>query len=142
MDDPATFEQLVQFRAPASLSKAIDRAASQRSQSKSDYIRQALVDRLQADGGSTVGEQQYCLVKDGELVTGPRGKLVTTFKLIPINENTIFEGVPTDALWLPIENEDTELFDPEKHYRMKHLPLRLDGDRVVRTFPIVSKERA
>jgi hypothetical protein len=30
MDDPVNFEQLVQFRAPANLSKAIDWAASQR----------------------------------------------------------------------------------------------------------------
>ncbi|MEY9180367.1 hypothetical protein ABIG06_002289 [Bradyrhizobium sp. USDA 326] len=66
MDDPATFEQLIQFRAPSNLSKAIDRAASRRCQSKSDYIRQALVDRLQAHEGSPVGEK-----RDG-LQGGPR----------------------------------------------------------------------
>lgn len=48
MDNPTHFEQLMQFRAPAHLSKAIERAASERCQSKSDYIRQALVDLARA----------------------------------------------------------------------------------------------
>ncbi|MCA1507944.1 hypothetical protein [Bradyrhizobium sp. NBAIM02] len=130
MDDPATFEQLIQFRAPANLSKAVDRAASQRCQSKSDYIRQALVDRLQADGGSPLGEQQYCLVRGGELIT-------TSFK----TSKADIDRVGGDAAWLPIENEDTEPFDPAKHWRLKPLPLRLDSTRgiVVRTYPVIAK---
>lgn len=129
MDDPSHFEQLIQFRAPSNLSKAIDRAASQRCQSKSDYIRQALVDRLQADGGSPVGEQQYCLVKDGEL-------LATSFKPSKSDIERLGGGQ-----WLPVENEDTEPFDPAKHWRMKPLPLRLDSARgiVVRTYPVITK---
>ncbi|TWI07875.1 hypothetical protein LPJ38_03195 [Bradyrhizobium daqingense] len=123
MDDAATFEQLIQFRAPSNLSKAIDRAASQRCQSKSDYIRQALVDRLQADGGSPLGEQQYCLVIDGELIA-------TSFK--PAKDDR-------GGVWLPIENEDNQPFDPALHWRLKPLPLRLDGDRVVRTYPVIAK---
>ncbi|WP_074123378.1 hypothetical protein [Bradyrhizobium sp. AS23.2] len=50
MDDRRKFEDLVQFRAPANLSEAIDAAAKQRCQSKSDYIRQSVVDRLRLDG--------------------------------------------------------------------------------------------
>jgi len=128
MDDSATFEQLIQFRAPSNLSKAIDRAASQRCQSKSDYIRQALVDRLQADGGSPLGEQQYCLVKDGELIA-------TSFK----TSKADIDRLGGDAAWLPVENEYNAPFDPEKHWLLKPLPLRLDGDRVVRTYPVVVK---
>ncbi|MET4181734.1 hypothetical protein ABIB94_003835 [Bradyrhizobium sp. JR7.2] len=123
MDDPAAFGQLIQFRAPANLSKAIDTAASQRCQSKSDYIRQALIDRLQADGASAMAEQQYCLVRDGELIS-------TSFK--PAKE-------PDGGEWLPIENEDNQPFDPALHWRLKPLPLRLDGDRVVRVYPVVPK---
>jgi len=123
MDGPTTFEQLIQFRAPANLSKAIDRAASQRSQSKSDYIRQALVDRLQTDGASPVAEQQYCLVRGGELIA-------TSFK--PSQDDQGGE-------WLPIENEDNSPFDQALHWRLKPLPLRLDGDRVVRVYPVVPK---
>jgi hypothetical protein len=44
------FDRLLQIRAPESLSIAIDSAAGQRFQSKSDYIRSAVVDRLRADG--------------------------------------------------------------------------------------------
>lgn len=50
MNDARKFEELVQFRAPAKLSEAIDAAAKQRCQSKSDYIRQSVVDRLRKDG--------------------------------------------------------------------------------------------
>ncbi|MGY3472459.1 hypothetical protein [Bradyrhizobium ottawaense] len=50
MDDARKFEELVQFRAPINLSEAIGAAARQRCQSKSDYIRQTIVDRLRSDG--------------------------------------------------------------------------------------------
>lgn len=56
MDDPQKFEELVQFRTPANLSEAIDAAAKRRCQSKSDYIRQSVVDRLHSDG---VDPQQF-----------------------------------------------------------------------------------
>lgn len=125
MDASTSFEQLVQFRAPANLSKAIDRAASQRCQSKSDYIRQALIDRLQAAGGYPVAEQQYCLVRGGELIE-------TSFK--PIKD-------PDGGEWLPIENEDNQPFDTALHWRLKPLPLRLDAERgvVLRVYPVVRK---
>jgi hypothetical protein len=44
------FDTLLQIRAPEILSTAINTAAGQRFQSKSDYIRSAVVDRLRADG--------------------------------------------------------------------------------------------
>ncbi|MCK1625920.1 hypothetical protein IVA98_22685 [Bradyrhizobium sp. 160] len=123
MDDPTHFEQLIQFRAPASLSKAIDRAAGQRCQSKSDYIRQALLNRVRAEQDFPVANQQYCLVRNGELIS-------TSFK--PSED-------PEGGEWLPIENEDNQPFDPALHWRLKPLPLRLDGDRVVRTYPVIAK---
>lgn len=50
MDGTRKFEELVQFRASINLSEAIDAAAKERCQSKSDYIRQSIVDRLRLDG--------------------------------------------------------------------------------------------
>jgi Ribbon-helix-helix protein, copG family len=50
MDDPRKFEELVQFRAPAKLSEAINAAARQRCQSKSEFVRQSIIIRLKADG--------------------------------------------------------------------------------------------
>jgi hypothetical protein len=44
------YDKLLQIRAPEVLSDAIDRAADNRLQSKSEYIRMAVVDRLKADG--------------------------------------------------------------------------------------------
>lgn len=44
------FEKLLQIRAPECLSDAIDAAADRRLQSKSEYIRHSVIDRLKADG--------------------------------------------------------------------------------------------
>jgi hypothetical protein len=43
------FERLLQCRLPANLSDAIDAAARLRCQSKSDYVRQSIIDRLSSD---------------------------------------------------------------------------------------------
>jgi hypothetical protein len=49
MDNLSKFESLLQFRVPVNLSGAIEAAAKRRCQSKSDYIRQSIVDRLRSD---------------------------------------------------------------------------------------------
>jgi hypothetical protein len=50
MDHATKFQKLVQFRAPESLSDAIDAAASKHLQSKSEYIRRSVFESLKADG--------------------------------------------------------------------------------------------
>jgi hypothetical protein len=41
--------KLLQFRAPESLSEAIDAAAKREFQTKSEYVRRSVIDRLRAD---------------------------------------------------------------------------------------------
>src|SRR5258705_8396954 len=50
MDHAQRFQKLVQFRAPESLSDAIDAAARKHLQSKSEYIRRSVFESLKADG--------------------------------------------------------------------------------------------
>jgi hypothetical protein len=97
-------------------------AAERNGLTVSAYLR-SITDAALASEGFPVGEQQWCLVRDGELIS-------TSFK--PAKD-------PDGGEWLPIENEDSEPFDPAKHHRLKPLPLRLDGDRVVRVYPIAPK---
>jgi len=99
-------------------------AAERKGLTVSAYLR-SIADAALASEGFPVGEQQWCLVRDGELI-------LTSFK--PAKD-------PDGGEWLPVENEDTEPFDPAKHWRMKPLPLRLDSARgiVVRTYPVISK---
>ena len=99
-------------------------AAERKGLSVAAYLR-SITDAALASEGFSVGEQQYCLVIDGELIA-------TSFK--PSKDDRGGE-------WLPIENEDTEPFDPAKHWRLKPLPLRLDANRgiVVRTYPVIEK---
>ena len=47
------YGKLLQIRAPEVLPDAIDRAADNRLQSKSEYIRGAVIDRLRSDGVDT-----------------------------------------------------------------------------------------
>jgi hypothetical protein len=42
--------KLLQFRAPESLSEAIDAAAKRELQTKSEYVRRSIIDRLKASG--------------------------------------------------------------------------------------------
>jgi metal-responsive CopG/Arc/MetJ family transcriptional regulator len=44
------FTTLLQVKTPPSFAEALDRAAIARFQSRSDFIRTALADRLRADG--------------------------------------------------------------------------------------------
>jgi hypothetical protein len=41
--------------------------------------------------------------------------------------------------WLPVVNVDSEPLDRKLHWRLDPLPLRIDGDRVVREYPVVLK---
>ena len=50
MDEATKHQKLLQFRAPERLSDAIDSAATKNFQSKSEYIRYSIVQRLKADG--------------------------------------------------------------------------------------------
>ena len=50
MDHATKFQKLVQFRVPGTLSDAIDAAAKQRCQTKSEFIRRSVFDCLKADG--------------------------------------------------------------------------------------------
>ncbi len=104
----------------ADLLKAV---AERRGVGLSTLLR-SLADSALASEGFPVTEQQYCLVRDGELIA-------TSFK--PSKE-------PDGGEWLPIENIDEPgPCNLETHWRMKPLPLRLDGDRVVRVYPVVPK---
>lgn len=42
--------KLLQFRAPESLSEAIDAAAKREFQTKSEYVRRSVIDRIKASG--------------------------------------------------------------------------------------------
>jgi hypothetical protein len=50
MVHPIKFQKLLQFRCPASLPPAIDRAAAKNFMTASEYVRRSVIDRLKADG--------------------------------------------------------------------------------------------
>ncbi len=86
-------------------------------------LMRSLADSCVASEGFPIGEQQFALVIGGEIIA-------TSFK--PSRDDRGGE-------WLPVENEDNQPFDPALHWRMKPLPLRIDGERVVRTYPVIAK---
>jgi uncharacterized protein with beta-barrel porin domain len=50
VDHAAKFPKLIQFRTQESLSDAIDAAADRHLQSKSEYIRRSVIERLRSEG--------------------------------------------------------------------------------------------
>ncbi|WP_407153914.1 hypothetical protein [Bradyrhizobium sp. STM 3557] len=118
----------VTFRAPKG---ELYRAAAERAGLRlSDWLRESCDAALKASGFALEApETQYALVSDGRLVESPAGNFCTTFR--PASD--------ARGEWLPIENIDSAPFDPEKHYRLKPLALRIEGDRVVREYPVIVK---
>lgn len=131
--------RLVQFRAPGSLSDAIGAAAGKHLQSKSEYIRRSVVERLEADGfdpGAIAPRDAGSLYNE---VNGQRGWALV------IGDNIkgmgYFAAKPADeqgGTWIPVEYEDSEPFDVMKHWRLPPLD-RLEAGRVVRVYQVVPK---
>lgn len=130
MSEPVRFDAQLQVRCASVVPVLVKRAALRRGLKEAEWLRQAVATALRADGLDPTVEQQYALVAvDGHLVAGPQGPFTT------------YRPEPDDrGQWLPVHNEDSEAFDPAKHYRaVPPLPLRVDGNRVVRTYQIVDK---
>ncbi|MFK4720543.1 putative transcriptional regulator [Bradyrhizobium niftali] len=137
MDAPVKFEQLVQFRVPTNMSAAIDQAAKQKCQSKSDYVRQSVLRQLEADGIAiphaaadagalydrlTDGKQRYALIV-GDDIAGL----------------SYHDGNPDDGRnWIPVVHVDSEPFDVERHWRLAPI-YAIEAGRVVCTYPVVAK---
>ncbi|WP_420971517.1 hypothetical protein [Bradyrhizobium sp. B120] len=104
-------------------------AAERRGVSVTAFLR-SIADAALAADGFPVAETQYALVVDGEVLMHGDHPVMS------------YRPAADDrGEWLPIENEDSSPFDPAQHWRLKPLPLRVDGERVVRTYPVVSKSQ-
>ncbi|MCC8961720.1 hypothetical protein H8A95_05140 [Bradyrhizobium sp. Pear76] len=91
-------------------------------------LMRSLADAALASEGFAVADTQYALVADGAVVIHNE---------VPILS---YRPFPDDrGEWFPVENEDTEPFNAAQHWRLKPLPLRVDGERVIRTYPVVPK---
>lgn len=133
MDDPVKFEQLVQFRAPANMSAAIDRAARQKCQSKSDYLRQSMMRQLKADGVSlSDAGSLYDRLSDGK----QRFALIVGDDIAGLSYH---DSKPDDGRnWIPVVHVDSEPFDIERHWRLAPV-YAIEAGRVVCTYPVVTK---
>lgn len=109
----------------------VSAAAAREGLNASQWLLQAVTSALRAKGfAPDLAEQQFALVSPaGDLVMSPAGNPIATFR--PQHDDR--------GEWLPIENVDSEAFDPGKHWRLKPQALRVDGDRVVRLYPVVAK---
>jgi len=138
--EDALYSERRTFKAPTRLVSALDYAAERKCVTSSEYIRGAVMARLEADGVDVVsglhiapaltpwldqGAQQFALV-DGDAVFAG-----------------VAESVPDGdrRTWLPVFNADAQPFDPRTMYREKPY-LKRDGDRVYRIYPIRLKSES
>jgi hypothetical protein len=127
---PGRFPNLLQARCPSAIPPLIELAAQSRCMTPSEYIRRCVIERLRADGFN-IEPQQYALVENGSLALVGRANNQRIAIVTELDEG--------DArTWLPVETEDSEPFDPVRHWRLAPT-YRVDGERVVRTYPIVLK---
>ena len=151
MDDTTRFQKLVQFRVPESLSGMIETAAEKHLQSKSEYVRQALLAGLRADGFDVPAAPAHDAgtlydARDGlgcyALVSGGRVLQVVNYSAEPDladKDHHPAGYVPQEGdAWLPIVHVDSEPYDAALHWRLSHI-VRIEADRVVREFPVVAK---
>ncbi|MGY4413216.1 hypothetical protein ACVWW4_004952 [Bradyrhizobium sp. LB7.1] len=136
MDAPVKFEQLVQFRVPTNMSAAIDHAAKQKCQSKSDYVRQSVVRQLEADRiaipDAAAAGALYDRLADGR----QRYALIVGDDIAGISYH---DSKPDDGRnWMPVLHVDSEPFDMARHWRLAPVYAIEDG-RVVCTYPVVAK---
>lgn len=89
-------------------------------------LMRSLADAALASEGFAVAKTQYALVTaEGDVLT-------TSFRIAADNRGE----------WLPIENVDSPVpYDSALHWRLKPLPLRVDGEKVIRTYPVVAKSQ-
>lgn len=139
MRDAVRYSGTLTLRCQPEVSALIDQASRAKGQKPSEYVRQSVIAALQRDGADPAlvarsksagelydrlsdGKTRWALVVDGQLVT-----------------MSYLDTKPDDGrAWLPVVHEDSEPFDAVKHWRLKP-EARLDGDRVVVTFPVVEK---
>lgn len=137
MEAPVKFEQLMQFRIPTNMSAAIDHAAKQKCQSKSDYVRQSVVRQLEADGIAIPHAIPDAGALYDRLADGRRRyALIIGDDIAGISYH---DGRPDDGRnWIPVVHVDSEPFDVERHWRLAPI-YAIEAGRVVCTYPVVAK---
>lgn len=143
---------VLQARCDSGFVALVDRAATARGMSHSEYVRQAARVALQLDGHDLAaiaprdagalynviaGQRSYALVSAGRV-------LVETSRLDDMPDHADANHHPAGYVpavgdrWLPVEYADSEPFDLASHWRMAPID-KVEADRVVRTFPVVPK---
>ena len=126
---------VLQARCAPEVAAAVDRAKQRQGVTPSEYIRQAVLERLERDGieaapipprdagalyDSVNGSQRYAWVDAGEI------------KAVAYSTEKPAEG------WVPVVHVDAEPFDAALHWRLAPV-FTVEADRVVCTYPVVVK---
>lgn len=139
------FERLLQIRFPDHVAPMVASAAGRHGTQTSQYVRQAVYERLRADGFDPTpiaahsagrlydrlsdGKTRWALVAEGAVVD---------LSYFAIDPNKAEEQIAMGRTWLPVFHEDSQPFEAAQHFRLTP-EARIDGDRVVVTYPVVEK---
>ena len=126
MAEPVRYTAELSIRCSEAFPALVRRAAVRRGIKEAEWLRSAVAASLKAEGYDPAQETEYALVSNGEFVQGRHGA-VSTFRPAPDDRGE----------WVPIETEDSQPFDPAQHWRLHPLPLKMEGGRVVRVYPVV-----
>ena len=132
--DEQGLSELLRARCPAIVRALVDTVAQSQGLTPSEYIRRSVVGSLQADGlkasptagalyDSVEGRQRYAMIDGGKIVR------CGYHDAKPEQEG---------RTWLPVVHVDSEPFDIIRHWRVAPV-FTIEGNRVVCTYPVVSK---
>lgn len=126
---------VLQARCSPEVTAAVERAKQRQGVTPSEYIRQAVLERLERDGidpaqspardagalyDSVNGQQRWAWIEAGEIKAMAYGA-----------------EKPADS-WLPVVHVDSEPFDLAQHWRLAPV-YTIEAERVVCTYPVVVK---
>lgn len=123
----------------------IDDVARRAGTKPTEWTRQALTAALRAAGvdPASIAPRDACALYDRLSDGKTRWALIQDGTVHELsyhagNPNEAAEQIALGRQWLPVSHEDSAPFDPLKHCRLKP-EARIDGDRVVVTFPVIDK---
>lgn len=127
---------LIQARCQPGFAALVERAATARGMSPSEWVRQASRTALQLEGfdPAAIRQSEHALVSGARVLTVWQGEPPE-----PMADHFPAGHVAAgDEHWLPIEDEAPG-YDPQQHWKKVPPSLRIESARVVRVFEIIPK---
>ncbi|MEH2627070.1 hypothetical protein V1292_005125 [Bradyrhizobium sp. AZCC 1719] len=144
MADPVRYSETIMIRCQPEITALVDRAARARGSKPSEYVRQALLAGLRADGfdptpkPSPTAGALYDSLEGRERWAWIDGDEIKSVSYFATNPNEMDDQKALGRTWLPVKHFDSKSFIEALHWREKPV-ITIAGDHVRCEYPVVLK---